>query len=241
MTSGTLQQPSIASVAAKLPRIVELVGPAGVGKSSLSRLLVDRDDKLVHDTKLRLRGGKHIPLFVGRALQLLPTLALGRGTGRFYSWEELKKIVYLRCGSQLVARSRGPRTKTVIVDQGPVFELATLWAFGPERLRLPSYDRWWDLMFRQWAASIDMMICLDADDDVLIPRILERDVWHVVKDSTDSEARAFLSKYRDAYEHVISRLTAVGDVSVVRFDTSTASLEVVMNRLAAVLPIDRYR
>lgn len=216
-------------------RIVEIVGPAGAGKSTLSRLLVDSADALVADPKLRLRGVRQIPLFTRHAVALLPIFARERGRGRGYTWEEIKKLVYLRGWHSVFRRMGRGSGRVVIVDQGPVFELATLYGFGPERLRSDRFDDWWESMFRKWATSLDLLVCLDAVDDVLIPRIRSRDARHVVKGSSDAEARRFLSDYREAYRHVISQLSAKSELKILKFDSAVQSVEGIASRVVDAL------
>jgi hypothetical protein len=233
--SMDMERARIGESTARSPRIVEIVGPAGAGKSSLYRTLVARNDKLIADPKLRLRGVKHIPLFIRHAVRLLPVFALERGQGRRYTWEEIKKVVYLRSWHLVLTRLGERQKGIVIIDQGAVFELATLYGFGPERLRMKSFETWWEHMFQQWASSIDLLVCVDADDEILIPRIRSREDRHVVKESSDFEARKFLSDYRAAYKHVISRLEEKDVIKIVRFDTGVQSLEDVVNQVMAVL------
>jgi len=122
--------------------------------------------------------------------------------------------------------------KAFVLDQGPVFLLAELHMFGPESLRSRSANKWWEGVYRQWAATLDMVVYVDTSDTHLLARIRARDKWHVMKEKAEPEISQFLAHYRVAYEHVISMLTSNhSSPKVLRFDTVQESLDGIVNRL----------
>ncbi len=122
--------------------------------------------------------------------------------------------------------------KVVVLDQGPVFMLTQLHMLGPESLRSRSANKWWEGVYRQWAATLDMVVYVDTSDTQLLARICARDKWHVMKEKAEPEIFQFLALYRVAYEQVISMLTSNhSNPKVLQFDTAQESLDGIVNRL----------
>ncbi|MGH9878571.1 MAG: AAA family ATPase, partial [Nitrososphaerales archaeon] len=76
--------------------IIELVGPAGAGKSTLSRALSRRSATIQLGSDVELRKLKYMPVFLRNILSLLPIIIRQRRLGRWLTWDEIKSLVYLR-------------------------------------------------------------------------------------------------------------------------------------------------
>src|SRR3989337_1175284 len=114
--------------------IVELVGLAGAGKTTLARALSQRDEKILVSADLALREKKHIPIFVSTVPSLLPVILRRYRSSRWFTWDEIKAMVYLKGWPRVLRQQASDNGALVLLDHGPVFKLATLNAFGPERL-----------------------------------------------------------------------------------------------------------
>jgi len=213
------------------PLIVELVGPAGAGKTTLSRVLSQRDEKILTAAEIELRKIEHIPIFVANVPFLLSIIFSRSRSGRSFTWEELKYIVYLRGWSRLIRQQALNNGTVILLDHGPVFKLATLNAFGPERLKSKGFEDWWRNMLYQWAYTLDMVIWLDAPDTILMERINNRDQRHAVKEKSEQEVANFLACYRSSYEQILTKLIANGRPRLLQFDTNQASLEQITDGL----------
>ena len=212
----------------KLPLIVEIIGLAGTGKSTLSNALYGQSEKILASERLGVKKAKHRFFFIKQGFLLLPTFFRHPRNGRWFTSEEIKKMVYLKGWHSVLKRQGSNNNAIIVVDQGPIFKLATLYGFGPEKLKDQSLNNWWDQLFKQWASTIDMVVWLDGPDDILIERIISRDSSHLVKELSTQEARKFFSDYRSAYNYIIAKLTSIEDISVLRFDTSYQSPEDIM-------------
>ena len=204
------------------PFVVEVVGPAGAGKTSLARALTQSNERLVEGAKLRARSIPNIPFFVRNAFFLLPTFLQQYRNGRGFTWQEIKAIVHLR-GWHRVLRRRVANGTITILDQGPIFMLTRLRVLGPENIKRQGFDRWWNGMFKQWSHELDLVIWLDAPDAILLERIHSRNKRHTVKEESEKDAHEFMARYRTSYEEVISALRANDGPRVVRFDTARQS------------------
>lgn len=204
--------------------VIELVGPAGAGKTTLSRMLTQNSGSILSGKDISLRKKEHLPVFIQQAPALLPAI-LPRPSSRRFTWDELKSMVYLNGWSDFLRQQANGQDGILLLDQGPVFRLAALYGFGPECLRDPSFDRWWEDRFSQWAEFLDMIVWLDAPNIVLEERINTRQKGHMVKGKSSEEASQFLVRFRAAYAYVFERLSNCHGPKFIQFDTSQTSIE----------------
>src|SRR5574341_2597090 len=113
----------------KRPLVVELVGLAGAGKTTLSRALSQRNEKFLVAADLELRKREHIPVFVGHVHFLLTVFLRRCRSGRWFTWDEIKAMVYLKGWPRVLRQQAGTNGTVILLDHGPVFKLATLNAF----------------------------------------------------------------------------------------------------------------
>src|SRR5206468_5939336 len=119
----------------------------------------------------------------------------------------------------------------ILLDQGPVFKLATLDAFGPERRNDPRFERWWHSMFERWASTLDLVIWLNAPTETLVQRINARQKGHKIKGKTDLEAHQFLACYQKSYEEILEKLARQGRTTMFPIDTSQRKLDQVVEEV----------
>lgn len=220
--------------------ILELVGPAGAGKSSLTRVLEAEPDCTV---LFRVRKRKNWTLVLSQAPQLLLIAArvaiahlswrLGplpsghdpSGNGSSVTLRSLWRGVH-GLGFLHLMRVRvqlHQHDSLVVLDEGPVFMLAKL-AQMRERGTLPPY---FDAPLRQerarWSRALTMVVHLDAPNQVLAHRIRTRSSKHIVKDASDREIAEFLEGWRRALHRVCDDICEIGDVSAAQYDTTSIS------------------
>lgn len=220
-----MELPSHYAIEHKPALIVELVGPAGAGKTTLARVLSQRDEKIRVAADLELRRGEHISIFVGHAPFLLPLFLRRSRSSRWFTWDEIKAMVYLKAWPRVLSQSASNNGTVVLLDHGPIFKLAKLDAFGPERLKSKGFEKWWHSMFEKWAFTLDMVIGLDAPDTILVERINSRSGLHAVKGKSEREACKFLARYRASYKQILAKLTAYGRPTLLQFATSQTAIE----------------
>lgn len=209
--------------------IVEVIGLAGAGKSSLRRALL-QEGISTFTRGLAIRNPQNLPYFVGSGIRVAPTLLGPPWRGRWYDRAEVARLFYLTGMSQVFARMTSDG-QPLLIDQGPIFEMATLRAFGPPRLLAPQHATWWDNRYAQWAATLDLIIWLEAPPEVLEQRIRSREKWHAVKEGSLAEMLGYLQRYQMAYEHVVSQLIARRSIAVLTFDTSTISTATITSEI----------
>ena len=142
-------------------------------------------------------------------------------------------MIYLQ-GWPHVLRQQAAGTDTaVLLDHGPIFKLATLNEFGPERLKSGAFECWWQEVYALWAFTLDMVVWLDAPETILIERINQRDQRHAIKGKPGLDASRFLERYRMAYEQVLAKLTAYRKPVFLHFNTHLVSIEQIAEEVLA--------
>jgi hypothetical protein len=204
------------------PRRIEIAGVAGSGKSTLTRTLVaGRDGWRVADS-LHTRLHAHWPYLAHSASGLLPLVGTTLRRRPVLSWEEIKFAIYVSEWHRYL-RKREAEPGVVLLDQGPVFALARLlWGQKPATRGEP-FGAWMDAMLRRWSDELDLVVWLDAPDQVLHERIRGREQRHEAKGKPEPDAVALLGTHRRAYRSVLAPIARVGRPPVLRFDSSRMS------------------
>lgn len=226
---------TIRTIVKRTPFVVELVGPAGTGKTTLSQALSRRSESILRDYPPDVRSLANSPFFIKHCFLLLPTIfRLYKNNDRYLVRREIGWMAILSGWHHFLRRCAAKDRKVILLEHGPVFMLAHLYKFGSGSLRRRSAEKWWKGMYKQWAATLDMVVWLDTSDTCLLERIRLRDNWHIIKDKQAPEVFEFLANYRVAYEKVISMLTAnCNSPKVLHFDTARESLDGIVNGLLA--------
>jgi shikimate kinase len=205
------------------PQVIELIGPAGAGKTSLLRAVAGLDPTV--RTGLRLDRVRALPVVAWQAIALTPaTLDMLFADPRWL-WAGLRHLWRLRAFPSLLERARGSGHQTILLDEGPVFSLGRLRVFQRAHEGSGWLARMWNAEVDRWRESLTGIVLLDADNDVLVQRIRNRVKLHPVKNSSDRQICEFLDGYRTAYRDIATRLSADGRVHVLALDTTTRSFE----------------
>ena len=221
-----LSEPSQARTGAR-SLLIELAGPAGVGKSTLSAQLVRR----LQATPATIWGLPVLPLLTNGA-QLVPTFAALWAHSGSPLWDETRHMVRLRTLRRAVGRAAPHRNGSLIFDEGPVFAMAWLRGFGRETLRQHPSEEWWEATLQEWAAILDLVIVLDAPDQLLAARIRTRPTPHEVKDFPDQEIARWMARFRQALDWVLSGMARHGGPKVLRLSGLEQPAELIAADLA---------
>jgi hypothetical protein len=180
--------------------VVELVGPAGAGKSTLAKgvTAVDRSVR----SGLSLWGLPRRRL-IRSALALLPTM-IGGGLKRArLRVGELAQLIRLDALRHVVVHEAS-RHRIIILDEGPIFALSWLDVFFARTGdRAPA--AWRQRVITDWATLLDVVVFIDPSDIVAATRPAQ----------TEDDAVGFSTGFRRALDRAISDLAHGGGHFVV--------------------------
>jgi ABC-type cobalamin/Fe3+-siderophores transport system ATPase subunit len=197
--------------------LVELVGPAGAGKSTVFESLLARGQAIQGRPTLRKR--KYAGAVAVNVVGALATLVRQGVIGRDVSTEQVRMMMYLQTLPRILAGFSAGAT-AIVFDQGPLFFL-TRPSLMDKRLAT-----WRSRMLDTWAPLLDIVVYLDAPDGLLRERINTRGKWHALRGAESASALDVLTASRRVYQHAVGELAARGQGPVtLRFDTSTRSAE----------------
>lgn len=217
--------------------VVEIVGPAGAGKTSLYQALGRYTEAIQLENFPDVHKTADAPFFILNGLRLIPSLLrLDRHDSRQLTRREFAWMTILNGWSALLRKGSNQCNKILLLDQGPVYLLAEVRLFGPEYLRQEAAEKIWQDFYSLWKNTLHMVVYLDAPDQILFDRIRNRQQEHIVKTQPASIVYEFLGRYRNEYELILSNLTAhKADLRVLRFETGQQPLQDIKNQFLAEL------
>ncbi len=206
--------------------VAEIIGPAGSGKTSLSSLLRKNAD---------VRAGLSLwglppTLLVQSFVSSFPILLGLLGARKRFGWDDAKIVIQHNALLHQVKLESSKGYQAVLLDEGTVFALAKLQAFGPAGTSTGS-NSWMRALFNKLAPSLDAVVWLDAPDAVLAQRIRERSKPHRMKNGSDAEIHDHLSSYRKSFEEVVSQLSRRNGLKVYRFSTDREPIEQIAQKV----------
>jgi cytidylate kinase len=214
------------------PLVAEILGPPGAGKSTVLDAVARHAPGV--RTVRAYRSARTVSAYLGAAAEVAPVLVCAardiRGARQRLNW-----MVRLQASPRIL-RVDGRGADVVLFDQGPAYTLVRLHDRAADRAG--RYGRWWSGELRRWAGLFDLVVLLDAPDDVLLERIRTREKPHAVKDVAAVEARQALAEYRARCQVVVRRLAATGSTRIVRVDTSASPQDAVVAVVLGVLGAD---
>lgn len=214
--------------------VVELVGPAGVGKTTLAQN-VQRADSRVH-VGLSLWGLPRTRLMRG-AIALVPTIVLAAVRNRRLRWREIAHMIRLDALRRVLGREKS-RHRIILLDEGPVFGISWLdLCFAKRGAATPA--KWRRRALAKWASLLDSVIFLDAQNRILAGRIRTRAKKHRMMKGSDVAIRRFANGFREAFDRVIAELGVSGHLVVEEVRTD-GRLDQSAARLRAALARHRY-
>ena len=190
------------------PRFIEIIGPAGAGKTTLINSLIQSNQHIFKVSKPSFRSTRNIPFLVRNGYSLLPIFLRQRPNNSWFNGREVWWMMFLNEQHQILERQASGYSTLGLLDHGPVYMLTSLLNFGPEVTSSQVFQQWWARRLNQWTSYLDTIIWLDAPNSVLVKRIKNRETGHPVKGDSEVEMNIFLNRYRAAFKQVISIIQA---------------------------------
>ena len=196
------------------PRIIELIGPAGVGKSAVA------------DALARLPGVLcttlwHVPAteLAWAAFCTIPSAAMLIRRARAPLSRELRHIARLRALLNFLDRDELSQYRYIVIDEGAIYTLAWLRVIGHPAFHDTRTNSWRHYIAALWGATIDDVVRLDAADAVLARRLRSRAKPHLMSHAPDRTITAFSMRYRTAFNDTISLIQQHGRFAIRDFRT----------------------
>jgi adenylate kinase family enzyme len=212
------------------PLVVELVGAAAVGKSTLVTELRRRDPGIHWLQRARGDGG-HAAV-ARHAVAFAPAWLASASRSPKYAWRNARYFLRLAALEDVVRRGASVAGSAVLLEHGPVYTLARLRAFheGPAPAPLARYAA---RLLSRWAKRLDLVIALEAPLDVLDRRLRSRDKDHAMRERSTDEFHEFVRRYRAAYATVLAELHAAGGPPVLTLRTDRSTVAAMADRVEA--------
>jgi predicted ATPase len=213
--------------------VVELVGAAGAGKSTLVAELQRRDASV--RWLQRARAAR-----TGATMRVVPAwLAAASRAPLGYAWRNARFFLRHAALEEVVRRTARDAAGPVLLEHGPVFTRARLRAFhaGPMPAPLARYAA---RQLARWTTMLDLVVALDAPLDVLAERVRTRDKDHAMRDSSDEQFGDFVERYRAAYEAVLAELLAAGGPPLLTLHSDRETVTAMADRVEAAFAERRH-
>lgn len=183
--------------------VVELVGPAGAGKSTLAHHARAADPTIRGLSLWGLPRGR----LLASALALIPTVVTATVRNRRLRWAEITYMIRLDALRRELRRlPAGARDHLILLDEGPVYALGWL----DLRFDGRKPEAWRKRAVDQWATLLHGVIFVDAPDTTLAHRIRTRSKRHRMRNGSDAAISRFAGGFRRAFDRVVTELRRRG-------------------------------
>jgi len=205
------------------PRVIEIIGVAGSGKSSLATALADAHEGWHIEGPLKMKNRRHLRHVAHGSPRFARIMTGNLSQRRRLTWKESKYLLYVMEWRRHLASNPGRKSGVIVLDQGPVYVLTRFGTADVPIVGCEPGDPWWNDTVASWADTLDAVVALDAPDPVLWERITSRTQSHEALDRSRSEWSTFADSYRRSFATVLNEMNGPGGPQILRYDTSTMS------------------
>lgn len=216
--------------------IMELVGIAGAGKTSLLKLLKQNNERI----QLVIPPGKSRYLsFIGKQIYFWLPIYLGNNRqGRYFTYKEIAIMGYLEKWILYLREQIHTKDIVCVLDPGSIYWLYELRNSGSAIIRSQKFKGWFNKMLHQWASFLDMIIWIDAPDEILLERVLDRDQWHKGKEQSKKKTFEDFAHERKGFGQIIAIMEEICRPKVLSFRSDQISTEQMANRVLTEMNLE---
>lgn len=212
------------------PKIIELVGLGGAGKSSLARALQHRNREI---QIFPLPRSRFYTSLVKQSSVWLPLWYRGRRGEGYFSREELLSVGCIDAWFTHLQQKTSTGRAIAMLDPGSIYWLTKLQQSGAGLPESSRYGRWLQEQFDRWSSALDLIVWLDAPEELCLERILGREEWHHAKFMEREDILERFRGLRTSYERIIKGMTSRRPVQVYYFRTDEVSTEAIIERISS--------
>lgn len=204
--------------------VVEIAGPAGAGKSTLTKALSECDRSIKVGMYPYTRDIRNLPFYFYNSVRLLPTFRSFQRCCQKFTRSQYAVMTILEGWPDLLRKQNKFDPAVWLLDQGPVYMLSDLLRSSSDTFA-ETAQAWWNRTCLEWGSLLNLVICLDAPDAVLLERVRQREKYHGFKQNTDQQAVNFLNRCRQTQNAILNSLhrSSTGP-DIICFNTSQISL-----------------
>lgn len=213
------------------PLIIEIVGVAGAGKSTLYKFLKERNPKI---TKVTPPSKIWYAKFLFNCyFRWYPIYLRKYRSDRWFTLKEIRIMGYLETWLPYLRKNAIENDWIITLDPGSIYWLTELKSFGPAIMEDKVLNTWWSMMKSRWVNALDIVIWLDAPTDLLFERVMAREEWHESKELTKEEAMTSFAKFREGYLSLYNQILEVRKNHVYYFRTDQKSTREIADEVCA--------
>jgi shikimate kinase len=233
--SGNMEERSQADTVHLRPRLIEMVGIGGAGKSTLFRALHQQNPKI---QKLAPpRKVRYLPTILRLGFRWLPVYLSKYRATRWFTWDEMRNICYLDAQLAHVREHNDSQGVIAVLDPGSIYWLSALREFGPEFTTDPLFCKWWDERLAVWAAALDVIVWIEAPTELLLERVLARDEDHEARGQSREVALAHFERYQSEYSKMVPGVVGRGPARLFHFRSDQVSAEKMLEEIRAMVDL----
>jgi GTPase SAR1 family protein len=141
------------------PRIIEIVGLAGTGKSTLVRSLRQGNEKI---QIFPLPKSWFLWSLIKRSILWLPLWFQRNQLSEEFTSEEVTSIGCIDAWLPYLQLKTASSENIAVMDPGSVYWLTKLQGFASQPTGRSLYRHWLEKKFEQWSSALDVIVWLDA-------------------------------------------------------------------------------
>ncbi len=214
--------------------VVEFVGIAGVGKTTLFNEVKKMNfPEIISGDPPRVWKLSSLIFYITHIFQALPTfLSLFFNGHGILTRREIAFVALLHGWDNYLTKLKNKTNKVIVIDQGAISLIAYLRVWSTRGLYGRSLMGWWDMIYDKWSKAIDMVILLDARNEIVLSRINTRPQDHHLKGAPNQFSVDWINKYRNIYNDILNQLTLHNPgLRIIRINSGELSVKQIADQI----------
>jgi len=197
-------------------RIIEVVGLAGVGKSTLTNELIDNYPGSYG--RYRLNKLRYAFTIIMTFIYISPLLIFLLFKKKVRN--PLKPLLHFEASINNLEKIKNSKHGTLILDQGPIFGFVSMSMYELDYSGFKYIKNRYHNNIKRFGQLLDGVIYLSAPIDELVVRVDKRDSKHQLKTLEIKDKHRFYERYEARYITLLSEVKDKYNVPVCTIDSS---------------------